>query len=518
MKTIWIIPPYYPLIPKTDIENIDKEPNSDFQKQNPLLIPSFSFFIKSCSFLLLEYELSKSKKPKTLNSCIDIIASKKPKLVIFDISETKHLKEYKINTTNIIQKIKLLYPDIKIRIIDNDKERLGEIIINRNELLAGKYQEINQEKIKEIKKYIKREEHKLLVVQDLTSLDNTREALQKEIYSFWFLNFKNKNLQELKKLKNNYFDLDFLLNINYKDATIKNLKELKNYGLEKAIIDLPFNTEFLNNAEYKNGLKEMADVCKIELDIILENQKNNNQELLEFIGFLEQEKISYRLQQTEILDAQTNKDFETATLLSIITNNQNILNRLKKEIPVISKKTNFENIVDFILKTESKYLELYIDIAHFLDGLFTKDEILEYLKKLYPNTNKGKLEKIVCDFITLLEKELFIDYLNKKQIDNFKLNTEKSHYLSVFPRRENQLLIYSDSEKGYIFGQNKKNIEEVPSDVFFFFVFSKGVFALKEVASKLHLLFKDTKEYSKENYLKTTKKVYETLKHYRLCK
>jgi hypothetical protein len=41
---------------------------------------------------------------------------------------------------------------------------------------------------------------------------------------------------------------------------------------------------------------------------------------------------------------------------------------------------------------------------------------------------------------------------------------------------------------------------------------------LREIANKLHLLFKDTKEFSKENYLKSTNKIYNTLKHYGLCK
>jgi hypothetical protein len=518
MKTIFVIPPYYPLIPKAEIEDIDKEPNSNYQKQNPLLIPSFPFFLNSCSFLFLDYELIVSKKPRTLNSCIDLIVSKKPKNIIFDLSETCYFEDHKINIINIIQKIKILYPNIKIGIIDKDLLEIGDNIITKKQLLTGEFYQKNQNKIKDIIKYTKRESRTLMVVQDLVCLDNAKEALKQECYYFWFFNFKDRNLQDLQKLKKDYFDLEFILNINYKSASINSFKELKNCGLEKAIIDLPLTAQLLNDNKLKDELKEITTICKIELAISPKNLENNNLEFLNFLEFLEQEEIAYKIEQTNQVNKQHCKNFENAVLISFINNNQEILSRLKQEIPVISKKTTFENIVDFILKTESKYLELYIDIVHFLDGLFTKDEIIEYLKKLYPNTKKEKLEKIVYDFINILEKELFIDYINKKQTGNLKPKIEKSHYLSVFPRRENQLLIYSDSEKGYIFGENTKNIEEVPCDIFFFFVFSKGVFVLKEVASKLRLLFKDTKKYSKENYLKTTKKIYETLKHYRLCK
>ncbi len=473
-------------------------------------MPYFPFFLKSFSFLCLDFELSVSKRPYTLSSCLEIILSQKPDKIIFDLTVDKSFENYHINLENIVQKIRVFLPKIKIEFLEN-------IRIEKTE----RFQEKNQVKIQEIIKYIKRNEQELFVVQDLVQIKEIYKILNQENYGFWFYNFKQIHIKEIIKLKKNYFDLNFLLSCNYLDISVEEVKTLAGHGLEKLIIQLNSDCEFLNCfQEHFEKIESISNCCKLKINIYPNLSQINNQSFVEFLNLLDSRNLEYQIMQTtgKIENKKEFINFGVISLLSSLDKDKGIIKRLK-EIPIIPEKKTVEHIIDFILRTENKYLEFYIDIAHFLDGFFTKEEIIDYLNKLHPNTKKENLEKIVYECINLLEKEMFVDYLNsKKEVSKNQAEEPKSHYVSVFPRLNNLFLMYSGSEKGYIFGKNTKKLEEVPRDIFFFFVFSKGIFVLKEVAHKLHLLFKDTKEFSTENYLKSTKKIYNTLKHYGLCK
>ena len=495
MKTILVIPPYFPLL-QAEEENIDKESNNN-SPQSPLLMPYFPFSLKSFSFLSLDFELLSSKKPKTLASCLELIIAQKPQKIVFDFLQGQYFENYNQNLQNIIEKIKTLYPNIKIKELKNNK---------------GNFEEKNIEKIRVIQKYIKRSEQRLFVVQDLVSLKDTFKILNQEIYDFWFYNFKSSAIKGIIKLKKDYFDLNYYLTCDFEDVTSENIKNLAENGLEKLYLELKYNKNTSPDLkEHLDKLKNISSFCKLHLTIIPEISEIENIELIDFLNILDSEKIECSIKQTPE-KIETKKgiiNFGVLSLLNALEKKEEIKKRFKN-IPFIPDKTTFEQIIAFLFKTEKRYLKFYIDIVHFLDGFFTKEEIIDYLNKLHPETKKENIEKIVCNFISLLEKEMLVDYINSRK-------DETSHYISALPRQNNIFLMYSDSQKGYILGKNHK-IEEVPKDVFFFFVFSKGIFVFREIANKLRLLFKDTKEFSKENYLKTTKKIYNTLKHYGLCK
>lgn len=495
MKTILVIPPYFPLIVAED-ENNNKEPNNDLP-QTPLLMPYFPFSLNSFSFLSLDFEISFFKKSKTLDSCIELIIRQKPKKIVFDYKYEQHFENYNQNLQNIIEKIKILYPKIKIEKLKDQKE--------------NNCSEKNLKKIKEIKKHTIRNEQKLLVVQDLMNLKNINKILNLEIYNFWFVNYKPLYITEILKLKRDYFDLNYYLTCNFENLTSKDAKLLSENGLEKLYLELKINNKsFACFSEHLEKLKEISSFCKVKLIIVPEISQIKNIELIDFLNTLDLEKIKYTIKQTTT-KIETKTEFINFGVLSLL-NALEKKEELKKRIietPKIKDKTTFEQIISFIFKTEKKYLEFYIDIIHFLDGFFTKEEIIDYLNRLHPGTKKEKIEKIVYNFISLLEKEMFVEYLDSKE--------KNSHYISALPRNNNLFYMYSCSQKGYILGNNQK-LEEVPKDIFFFFVFSKGIFMLREIANKLHLLFKDTNKFNKENYLKSTKKIYNTLKHYGLCK
>ncbi|HNW05526.1 MAG TPA: hypothetical protein PK655_00080 [archaeon] len=496
MKTILVIPPYFPLI-ATEDENIDKEPNNDLPKPL-LLMPYFPFSLKSFSFLFLDFEIMHSKKPKTLDSCLELIMKQKPKKIVFDFLQEQQFEKYNQNLQNIIEKIKTLYPEIKIEELKNNKE--------------GNFEEKNLEKIKEIRKYAVRNEQKLFVIQDLANLKDVYKILNQEIYDFWFFNFRSHSLKEILKLKKDYFDLNYYLTCDFEKLNCQDARLLSENGLEKLYLKLKINNKSFDCfSEHLEKLKNISSFCKIELTIIPEISEIKNIELIDFLNTLDLEKIKYTIKQTtRKIETKTEFiNFGVLALLNALEKKEELKKRLI-EIPKIKDKTTFEQIISFIFKTEKKYLEFYIDIIHFLDGFFTKEEIIDYLNRLHPETKKENIEKIVYNFISLLEKEMFIDYVDSKK-------EQKSHYISALPRNNNLFYMYSCSQKGYILGKNQK-LEEVPKDVFFFFVFSKGIFMLREIANKLRLLFKDKKEFSKDNYLKSTEKIYNTLKQYGLCK
>jgi len=503
MKTILVIPPYYLLDPPVKEDN-NKNPNNKLQT-TPLLMPYFPLFLKPSSFLFLDFEILISGEPRTLSSCLEIIIAQKPQKLIFNLSQGKYFEDYNINMQNIIEKIKINHPEIKIELLKKEN--------------CGGYREENQKKIEEIIKYTKRNSQKLMVAQDLMCLRNINKILNSEIYDFWFYNFQKSAIKEIIKLKKDYFDLCFYLTCDFEEISFEEIDLLKENGLEKLFLEIKIDCEFLTCFEkHLEKIKKISKLCKLRVKAIPNLSQINNIGIIEFLNHLEEEKIEYSIKHNT-KKIETKKEFAnfgTLSLISALEKKDEIAKRLKETL-IIREKTTFEQIIDFLLRTENKYLEFYIDIVHFLDGFFTKEEIIEYLKKLHPKSKKENLQKIVYECINLLEKEMFIDYLDSKTQNLPKINN-CSHYVSVFPRLNNLFLMYSGSEKGYIFGKNTSVIEEVPKDIFFFFVFSKGIFVLKEVANKLHLLFKDTKEFSKENYLKTTKKIYNTLKHYGLCK
>lgn len=498
MKTILVIPPYFPLIAAED-ENIDKEPNNNSPKP-PLFMPYFPFSLNSFSFLSLDFELFSSKKPKTLASCLELIMKQKPQKIIFDYLEGKYFENYNQNFQNIIEKIKTVYPNIKIEALKKKTCR------------DEKFKEKNLQKITDIQKYTQRKEQKFIVVQDLMDLPEIKNILTQEIYDFWFYNYRSSALKEILKLKKDYFDLNYYLTCDFEALSFEDAKLLAENGLEKIYLELKINNNyFACFSEQLEKLKNISCFCKIHLTIIPEISQIENIELIDFLNTLDIEKIEYSIKQTaRKIETKTEFiNFGVLSLLCALEKKEELKERLK-ETPKIKDKTTFEQIISFLFKTEKKYLEFYIDIVHFLDGFFTKEEIIYYLNRLHPETKKDNIEKIFYNFISLLEKEMLIDYIDSKKNHN-------SHYISALPKINNLFLMYSGSQKGYILGKNNK-LEEVPKDVFFFFVFSKGIFMLREIANKLHLLFKDTKEFSKENYLKSTNKIYNTLKHYGLCK
>ncbi|MFA7707462.1 MAG: hypothetical protein WCX73_00775 [Candidatus Pacearchaeota archaeon] len=510
------------------MEDNNNKPNTH-SLSSPLLLPYYLFFSNDLEFICIDYFFSVSKVSKSLDNALLEITKKKFDTLLFDRCLFEESNDYKQNVCNLILKIKNKYPKLKIGFIVN-KPTTEDcdffITLKNGKLISPENVTINSTvkinyKLREIFEYSKKEVTELCAICNTVDHKLFVEVLKQESYNFNIVdcNFNNKIITELKKIKADYFDFEFQTSTILENLLEQDFNQLLSLGLKKLNCvsncnNFPLITENIEK------LKTINQNIKLQFNIF---PSNDNQKLFEIIELFDQEKIPYTIQKTEP-KIQTKKDFEFFSYVSLLqaldkgnTGVKEIKERIKQEMPLLKENITFEQTLDFCINSEKKYLEFYLEIIHFLDGFFTKNEIIEYLKKLHPSTKAENIESIVSNCINLLEKEMFIDYLNSNK-NNLNLKKNNSHYLSSLPRIENLFLMYSGDEKGYIFKLGFKNIEEIPKDVFFFFVFSKGIYFLKEISLKLQLLFGDKKEYSKENSLKTTEKLYQRLKQYKLCK
>jgi len=96
---------------------------------------------------------------------------------------------------------------------------------------------------------------------------------------------------------------------------------------------------------------------------------------------------------------------------------------------------------------------------------------------------------------------------------------------SDLPRRNNEMLLFFDSEKYFVYlpkGEIKKIsssfYKNIPEDVITFLILARGIFDLRDISEKMHLLLKNKKgfEDNEESFV-TASKIYETCCKYGFC-
>lgn len=201
--------------------------------------------------------------------------------------------------------------------------------------------------------------------------------------------------------------------------------------------------------------------------------------------------------------------------------------RITLDLPFLKDKTNISNILNFIKSlpikpNNKKTLYLRKDLIHFIDGVYTTNELKHKLRKLYPNLAVNK-EGDYC--LNKLREKMLIDSFGNPNIGYANYNNHNTKYKTP-KRKENIFLFWNGNNQRYIYAPlNKKVIKiktcfykNIPEEVFEFLILSKGFYSVKEISTKLHNLFKEKEGFENlKEAEKTTNKIYLTCKEYGLC-
>jgi len=186
----------------------------------------------------------------------------------------------------------------------------------------------------------------------------------------------------------------------------------------------------------------------------------------------------------------------------------------------------FETAISFIKgqNVESNIItDLRKDTVHLIDGVYTTQEIKNKLIKLYPELEKGIIEKEINFLIEKLREKGLIDSFGNPNLNKQELNQKNN---LAFTRNKNMLLFWNGFNNRYIYApKNKEAIKiktcfykDIPEEVFEFLIFSKGINSINEVSKKLHLLFNNKKGFrTQEEAEKTTNQICSTCKQYGFC-
>ncbi len=204
-------------------------------------------------------------------------------------------------------------------------------------------------------------------------------------------------------------------------------------------------------------------------------------------------------------------------------------NRILMDIPFLKEGITLYNLIDFFKNLnhkDEKILKLRIDLAHYIEGVYTKEEIKSKLKKVYNNFEEKEVNEEVDFCFNKLEENGLIDSFGNPNLiksDMSKLN--KKGYLHS-KRNKDMFLFWNGDKRRYIYAPLDKKIikiktcfyKNIPEDVFEFLIFLKGFYTIKDISNKLYKLFRNKNGFDTINKSNiTTKKIYAACKNYGLC-
>ncbi len=189
--------------------------------------------------------------------------------------------------------------------------------------------------------------------------------------------------------------------------------------------------------------------------------------------------------------------------------------RILMDTPFLKEGITIYNLIDFLKNLDyedKKIIQLRIDLAHLIDGVYTRDEIKNKLKKIYDHLDEKKIDNEVDFCFKRLEENGLIDSFgnpnpNKSNISNLKgkkyLHPKRSNDMFLFWNGNKQRYIYAPLDKKIIKIKTcfYKNISE---EVFEFLIFLKGFYTLEDISNKLYKLFEHKNGFNTINKSRVT--------------
>lgn len=512
MSALLVTLPSHPLHPP----NVEKENSRKPHRKSeikPLILSSVSLFLKSYfAFFNL----------KSFSDILEVVRIS-PEVILMDLSFYEYYEEdYFNNYKRFVFEIKERLPKTKIITLSNKYiEEIDCLFIYDNswneKTTITKFKKfIKQNKIDislDINncKYLN-EDVEICVILDIKNYNLQKEYYRnKEIDYFYFVNY------------NDSFDLNCLENITYKLAVNFNqMLSLDLNTLTKSCCHQLVCSLLLDENTFLEFKENLSKIKQINNSIILQIKIvpiiDNNQIILEFLNYLDSINVNYQISRN--LNEINKKQNILLSLLEKNKDNADLKKRMLSQIYYLSNNLNIEDIILILFELDNEYLDVYLDLIHLIDGHFTTEEIIAHLVRLHTIHTKEEIFKHAMNCLSILEKKNIITTSFENTNPEHKSNN--IHLKSVYPQRCDLTLFYTGLEKGYfMINHNKLNLKElenISKDIFYFLMFSKGIYYLREVAYKLHLLLGDCTEFSKTNYLKTTQKIYHAFKRYKLCK
>jgi len=199
--------------------------------------------------------------------------------------------------------------------------------------------------------------------------------------------------------------------------------------------------------------------------------------------------------------------------------------RILLDVPFKKEGISNTNLIEFLTDLKGGDKLLRIDLAHYIEGVYTKIEIKERLKRIHTNLSHSEINKELDYYFDKLEKAGLIDSFGNPNLHEIR-DTSKNKTPFNKAIQRNMILFWNGDDQRYIYAPlNKKIIKikncfykDIPEEVFEFLIFFKGTISTGRIAKKLYLLFKKRKGFEDLNQArKTVQKIYKTCKDYELC-
>jgi len=195
------------------------------------------------------------------------------------------------------------------------------------------------------------------------------------------------------------------------------------------------------------------------------------------------------------------------------------------DIPFKKEGTKISNLIEFLNNLRDNKTSFKIDLAHYIDGVYTKEEIKRKLKEIHNNLSYEEINRESNYCFKKLEEAGLIDSFGNPNLRNIKSKFNSKDNLNK-RRKDNMILFWNGSENRYIYAPKNKKIikiksnfyKNLPEEVFEFLILFQGILTLEEITKKLFKLFEGKKNFeTEEKSIETTNKIYTTCQNYGLC-
>ncbi len=205
---------------------------------------------------------------------------------------------------------------------------------------------------------------------------------------------------------------------------------------------------------------------------------------------------------------------------------KNLQRRLGMDLPFLA-----DNIE---IQTALKYLSIIPELddvattfVHYLDGVYSTDEIIQRLSKIHSNTHD--IDKHVYEWLEKLRKDGFIDSFGQYReiVPRIDKPYSENRKESVPERVYGSILFWDGESKRWLYAPPSDEkapkisthiYRDIPEDVFEFLIMARGLYKVDEISYRMHSLFNRRNGFdSLEETMNTVNRIYDTCKNYSLC-
>ncbi len=195
--------------------------------------------------------------------------------------------------------------------------------------------------------------------------------------------------------------------------------------------------------------------------------------------------------------------------------------RAVMDLPFLVSRNFFPKALEVIGIRSGEEQPVRSDIVHYLEGVYTSDEIIERVTRIYPSLEKSFIGDETSKVISQLRSKSLVDsfgFPNQGIVPHrYEIDKQSPPEKPPFLHRDAQFFWNGADQRYLYFPQgnirkiNQSFYENIPEDAFEFLFFAKGALTLEDISHRLFKLYSGRKGYeSREESDKRVRGIAET--------